>query len=293
MNERISDKLDYPSKYVEVDGAKMHYLDIGEGDPIVFLHGVPTSCYLWRNVIPHLAKLGRCIAPDLIGFGWSDKPDIAYSLQDHIHYITQFIHALNLKKITLVMHGWGGVVGLNYAMAHEKNCKALAFYESFLRQEHGTDLSLPFQEQLISLQQTDDKTHLKCKDFINKILNQHAMRTLTEIEIKNYCHPFEKEESNKPILTYLEELPNGNETSTADKIIHDYSIKLTHSQLPKLMLYSVPGFITTMSTIMWAKDNLPNLEVVDIGEEFHLAQESCPDLIGETISVWLQGVEQG
>jgi haloalkane dehalogenase len=94
-------------------------------------------------------------------------------------------------------------------------------------------------------------------------------------------------------MQYLKELPNGNEQGNAAKIIAEYSKKLTHSKLPKLMLYSVPGFITTIATVMWAKKNIPNLEMIDIGEELHLAQESCPGLIGESISVWLQSVEQG
>ena len=117
-------------KFVEVLGSKMHYLEAGEGEPILFLHGIPMSSYLWRNIIPHLAPLGRCIAPDLIGFGQSAKPDIAYTVRDHIKYIETFIETLGLKHITLVMHGW--ISGwFDYAMRHEANCKGLVFYEAF------------------------------------------------------------------------------------------------------------------------------------------------------------------
>lgn len=107
-----------------------------------------------------------------------------------------------------------------------------------------------------------------------------------------YRKPFTAKGSGKPILQYLKELPDGKDKSAIEKMIADYSKKLMKSKLPKLMLYSVPGFITTIATAMWAKDHLPNLEIVEIGEELHLAQESCPQLMGETISVWLQGVEQ-
>lgn len=294
MNERISDKLTYPSQFVEVYGSKMHFIEAGKGDAILFLHGVPTSCYLWRNVIPYLESLGRCVAPDLIGFGHSDKPNIDYSVFDHIKYIEQLIDALQLKNITLVMHGWGTVIGLSYAMKHEKNCKGLVFYEGFLRSSNGNDLSLPYQEQLIGFQDQENIENLATSGvaFVDKIIPQNVMRELTDNEMNHYRQPFIQAGANKPILQYLKELPKGNENNEIDQLIEEYSKKLTQSQLPKLMLYSVPGFITTIATVMWAKEHLPNLEIVDIGEELHLAQETYPQLIGETISVWLQGVDQ-
>lgn len=293
-DERILDKLTYPSKYVEVYGSKMHFIEAGSGDPILLLHGIPTSCYVWRNIIPHLAQLGHCIAPDLIGFGLSDKPDIEYTVFDHIKYIEKLIETLNLEKITLIMHGWGSVIGFDYAMRHEKNCKGLVFYEGFLRSFTKNDISLPFQEQLISLQDQETTYDLAANGvtFIDKIIPPTAMRQLTDEEMDNYRQPFIPEGSSKPILQYLKELPRGEGTSKVDALIANYSKLLTQSQLPKLMLYSVPGFITTIATAMWAKENLPNLEIVDIGEELHLAQETCPQLMSETVSIWLQGVEQ-
>ena len=293
MNERISEKLTYPSQYINILGSKMHFIETGVGDPILFLHGIPTSCYVWRNVIPHLAPLGRCIAPDLIGFGQSDKPNIEYTVFDHIKYIEKFIEAMNLKKITLIMHGWGSVIGFDYAMRHEKNCKGLVFYEAFLRSMNGNDISLPFQEQLIMMQDQENAYEYSANGvaFVDKIIPPIVMRKLSEEEMENYRQPFKQEESSKPILQYLKELPKGDDKSKVDQLIENYSKKLAASRLPKLMLYSVPGFITTIATAIWAKENLPNLEIADLGEELHLAQESCPSLIGETISVWLQGIE--
>lgn len=292
--KRISDKLSYPSKFVEVNGSKMHYVEAGTGDPILFLHGIPTSCYLWRNIIPHLMPLGRCIAPDLIGFGKSSKPSISYSVFDHISYIEKFIESLGLKRITLVMHGWGSVIGFDYAMRHEKNCKGLVFYEAFLRSMHGSDVSLALQEQLVELHDQEGIYDLAANamPFIEKIIPQNVMRELTMEEMDHYREPFVEAGAGKPIMQYIEELPTGTNESKVEKLIEDYSRKLTKSKLPKLMLYSVPGFVTTIATAMWAKESLPNLEIVDIGEELHLAQESSPDLMGETISVWLQAVEQ-
>lgn len=287
-------QLPYPSRFVEVCGSKMHLIETGEGDAILFMHGVPTSCYLWRNVIPHLESLGRCVAPDLIGFGRSDKPNIEYSVFEHIQYIEKLIDTLKLKNITLIMHGWGSVIGLHYAMNHEDNCKGLVFYEGFLRTSNGHDLSLPYQEQLIELQNQSHTDHLAmpAAAFVDKIILQNVMRQLTDEEMAQYREPFLQAGSSKPILQYLKELPKNNHHSEVDKLIADYSNKLAQSALPKLILYSVPGFITTMATVMWAKEHLTHLEIVDIGEELHLGQEVYPELIGETISVWLQGIDQ-
>jgi haloalkane dehalogenase len=292
--ERISDQFTFPSHYADLGGAKMHYIEIGEGDPILFLHGIPTSSYSWRNVIPHLSTLGRCIAPDLMGFGRSDKPNSNYSIVDHMAYMDAFIQKLGLKHITLVMHGWGSIIGFDYAMRHEKNCKGLVFYEAFLHALNSDDISLPYQEQLLAWQDQDNSYDLIANGvgFVDKVLPQILMRPLSEKEMHYYREPFQLEGAGKPLLQYIKELPNGDGNSKVDKIIDAYSAKLTQSYLPKLMLYTLPGFITTMTTIMWAKGHLPNLEISDIGEELHLAQESYPQLIGETISVWLQGIEQ-
>jgi haloalkane dehalogenase len=290
--ESMTEQMSYPSHYVEVLGSKMHYIEAGVGRPILFLHGIPTSSYVWRNVIPHLASLGRCIAVDLIGYGQSDKPDITYSVADHIAYVDKFIATLKLEKMILVMHGFGSVIGFDYAMRHQKNCAGLVFYEAFLHSLNGNAGSLPLQEQLIALQ--DDAgtydTVLSGLDFIDKVIPQSVMHELTDEVMNHYRKPFVQAE-NKPILNYLQEISALPDNNKLEKLIVNYSEKLSNSTLPKLMLYSIPGFITTIATAMWAKENLPNLEMVDIGEELHLAQETCPELMGETISVWLQGVE--
>ncbi len=112
-SESISAAFPFESKYVDVLGSQMHYIDEGSGDPILFLHGNPTSSYLWRNIIPHVTSMGRCIAPDLIGQGKSDKPDIEYLFFDHVEYIEGFIDALGLQNITLVIHDCGSGLGLH------------------------------------------------------------------------------------------------------------------------------------------------------------------------------------
>ena len=128
----ISADFPFESKYVEIHGSKIHYIDEGSGDPILFLHGNPTSSYLWRNIIPYLVPHGRCIAPDLIGMGKSDKPDLGYRFFDHSEYVEGFIDKLDLSNITLVIHDWGSALGFHYASRHESNVKGLAFMEAIL-----------------------------------------------------------------------------------------------------------------------------------------------------------------
>src|SRR3990167_5015514 len=126
--QHVSDEYHYSANFVSVKGSKMHYIQAGAGDPMLFLHGMPTSSYLWRNILPALADRALCIAPDLIGMGASGKPDIDYTVFDHIEYIEGFIQALALRNITLVLHGWGSVIGLDYARRHAHNVRGIAFY---------------------------------------------------------------------------------------------------------------------------------------------------------------------
>ena len=115
-----------------VFGSRLHYIDEGKGKPIVFLHGNPTSSYLWRNILPYLTPQGRTIALDLIGMGKSDKPDIDYTYTDHIKYVEGFIEALELRDITFVIHDWGSALGLDYTSRHEENVIGVAFMEALV-----------------------------------------------------------------------------------------------------------------------------------------------------------------
>ncbi|MEL6101950.1 MAG: alpha/beta fold hydrolase [Pseudomonadota bacterium] len=126
----ISPEFPFESRFLEVHGSNIHYIEEGEGDPILFLHGNPTSNYLWRNIIPYLSGQGRCIAPDLIGMGKSDKPDINYGFVDSYRYLSAFIEQMKLRSVTLVVHDWGSGLGLHYANLNRDNIKGVAFMES-------------------------------------------------------------------------------------------------------------------------------------------------------------------
>ena len=289
----ISEKYPFKSHFVDIDGAKMHYIDEGKGDPIVFLHGIPTWSYVWRNIIPILSKQYRCIAPDLMGMGKSDKPDIEYTIFQHNEYVEKFIEKLGLKNITLVLHGWGSVPGFHYAMKHQDNVKAIIFYEAHVRATIKWDmLSLPVQE-LVSLFNNRQKSHdevINKNFFINTALPSATLRNLSPEEIKQYQAPFEKPESRKPLWQYVLELPTGKDETDVVHMIRDYSMKLRESDIPKLMFYAVPGFITPIDTVQWCKNHIKNLDVVDLGEALHFAQEVNPELFASEILKWQQSL---
>src|SRR3990167_7654873 len=294
--EKVLKSGELISQVVSVKGSNMHYYESGSGDPILFLHGMPTSAYLWRHIIPALSPHARCIAPDLIGMGQSDKPDIDYRVFDHIAYIDAFIEALNLKNITLVMHGWGSVIGLDYARRHEKNIKALVFYESHLQpMRDWKQLSLPVQ-QLASLLNRPDASYRAVviqNYFIEKLLPRSIIRELTEEEMAHYRKPFPTPESRKVLWQYVNDLPLGKGPDDVVKLIGEYCHWLQQTPTPKLMLYAIPGFMTTVNSVRWAKENLPDLTLKSLDNAMHLAQESVPDQFVEALLGWLTLINRG
>ncbi len=285
-------KADYPftSKFIEVHHAKMHYIEEGKGDPIVFIHGVPTWSYVWRNIIPIIARQRHCIAPDLIGMGKSDKPHIDYHLADHIDYFVGFMEKLQLNNVILVMHGWGSVIGLCYAMLHSSMIKGLVFMESYLRPLiDNQQISLAAME-LANLAKDDKKAYdliMRKNIFINKVLPGITLRKLSPLEMTYYAAPFQKPNSRKPLLQYLREQPFVNKTSAAIPVIRRYSEWLQNSSLQKLMFYGMPGLITTMDDVRWAEEHLPNLTLCDLGNGLHNLPECSPIAIANEINEWL------
>ncbi len=285
----ISAKCEYPSSTLSVHGVKLHYIEAGSGDPVLFLHGMPTSSYLWRNVFPALDDVARCIAPDLIGMGQSDKPDIDYTVFDHIDYIETFIKELDLKNITLIVHGWGSVIGFDIASRNPERFKALAFFESHIRPTTDWNmLSLPVQ-QLASLLNRPGASYravVQQNYLIDKLLPSGVLRKLSDEELEHYRSPFPTAESRRPLWQYIQDLPLGRGNADVVELIGRYSKWLQTTALPKLMLYAVPGFITTIDTVQWAKDHLSHLELVGLDDVLHFAQESEPVLFGSKLRQW-------
>ena len=278
----------FKSNYLDVFGSNMHYIDEGEGDPIIFLHGNPTSSYLWRNIIPYLTPHTRCIAPDLIGMGKSDKPDIGYRFFDHSKYLEEFINKLALKNVTIVVHDWGSALGFHYAMRHEGNIKGIAFMESMVRTKKWEEFAPEFRMGF-KMFRTPIVGWLMisvANMFIKQILPKAVVRELSVEEKAHYANPYQSIKSRKPIRVWPQEIPIEGEPQDVYDVVSTYNQKLQESNVPKILFYAEPGGLIDADTVKWCRDNLKNLETVDIGDGLHFLQEDNPHLIGEMLAKW-------
>ncbi|MBV53673.1 MAG: haloalkane dehalogenase [Coxiellaceae bacterium] len=276
-------------RFIDVHGSKMHYRELGEGRPIVFLHGMPVSSYVWRNVLRACSHLGRCIAPDLIGMGQSDQPEIDYTIDDHASYIEGFIENLELKDVVLVMHGWGSLFGFEYARTHSDVISGLAFFESHIRPiSDSSMLSLPVQQlsSMLSNRDVSYRAVIEQNYMIRKVLPSCAVGEMSEVVLQEYQKPFMTEKSRQVLWQYLQDLPLGRGPENVIQFIDRYSNWLQSSEVPKLMLYAMPGFITTIDTVSWARDHLPNLTQYCLEDVMHLPQESVPGLFSQALIDW-------
>lgn len=288
----ISAAFPFESLFVEVHGSRMHYVEEGTGDPILFLHGNPTSSYLWRNIIPYAARVGRAIAPDLIGMGKSDKPDIGYSFFDHVKYVEGFIEALDLRNITFVIHDWGSAIGFHYAMHHERNVKGLAFMEAILQPARWDafppDFKLGFK--LFRTPGIGWFLIAVLNVFVEQVMPKAVVRRLTEEERDAYRAPFRTIRSRKPVWRWPNEIPIDGQPEDVFHAVVNYGERLKESGLPKLLFYAEPGGIVTDDVVRWARGHLKNLTTVGVGPGIHYLQEDNPHLIGSELQKWLVAV---
>lgn len=292
MNHTISDNFPFESRFLSVNGSDIHYIDEGKGDPILFLHGNPSSNYLWRNIIPYLTKLGRCIAPDLIGMGKSDKPNINYGFYDSYNYLETFIHRLNLKNITLIVHDWGSGLGFHYTRQHPENVKRIVFMEAVYKL-----LDLNSKPKKVQAMMTFMKFPITnwilfgiANMFVKKMLPDMMIRKLTTKEFNIYKAPYKTIKSRKPVRVWPQEIAINGKPEYMHKIISEYHEFLKKSQIPKLCLYASPGMLITEDEIPWIERNFPETTCINIGEGLHFIQEDQPDNIGHSISNWLQNI---
>ncbi|WP_394827087.1 haloalkane dehalogenase [Pendulispora albinea] len=293
--------LQHPKKRIHVLGHSLAYVDRGQGDPIVFLHGNPTSSYLWRNVIDPLAARGRCIAPDLIGMGDSDKldetgPD-AYSFFRHRAFLDAFLEALFSGeamgaappdgKITLVVHDWGSALGFDWARRHPDKVRGIAYMEAIvgpLSYEGWDDRSRAVFQALRS--PAGEKMILEDNVFIERILPGSILRKLSEVEHDAYRRPFlEPGESRRPTLSFPRLLPIDGEPAAMCEVAQQYADWLAASPIPKLFVNAEPGRVL-VGKLREACRRWPNQREVTV-RGLHFLQEDSPLAIAEAISDWL------
>lgn len=289
MTQPISTHDPYPRKRVAVLDSAMAYVDTSSGDPIVFLHGNPTSSYLWRNVIPHCEKLGRCLAPDLIGMGDSGKnPSGSYRLLDHARYLDAWFEALGLtKNVTLVLHDWGSALGFYWAQCYPERVKALAYMEGIVKPWSWDD----WPESARSIFKTfrspaGEEVVLQKNVFVERVLPASVIRTMTEEELAVYRRPFlEPGESRRPTLTWPRQIPLGGEPQEVVDLVERYGAWLATSPIPKLFINADPGMILTGPQREFCR-TWPNQQEVTV-KGLHFIQEDSPQEIGEAIAGFL------
>ncbi len=291
--QEISAAFPFQSKFVEVQGSKMHYVEEGAGDPVLFLHGNPTSSYLWRNVIPHVSPLARCIALDLIGMGKSDKPDIEYRFVDHSKYVEGFIEALGLRNITFVIHDWGSALGFHYARRHEGNVKGLAFMEAIVRTLTWDELPEQVRKMFQSFRTpgVGEKMIMEQNMFVEAVMPGAILRKLSDEEMNSYREPYVDPPSRKPVWRWPNEIPIDGEPADVVEIVQAYSEWFGKSDVPKLLLSAQPGAIMGEPLVEWCRNNMRDLKTVGIGPGAHFVQEDRPHEIGEAIAEWYRGLK--
>ena len=293
----ISANFPFQKQRKPVLGHEMAYVEVGEGDPIVLLHGNPTSSYLWRNVIPHLRPLGRCIAPDLMGMGDSDKlPNSgpgSYRFVEQREYLDALLEALNVRKrVTLVIHDWGSALGFDWANRHRDAVKGIAYMEAIVRPQgwdHWDVMNMrPFLEALRS--EAGEKMVLQENFFIEKILPGAVLRTLSTEEMTEYRRPFaEPGEGRRPTLTWPREIPIEGDPADTTAIVGAYADWLATSDVPKLFLKAEPGALLGGGANLDTVRKWPaQIEVTVKG--VHFIQEDSPDEIGHAIADWIESL---
>jgi haloalkane dehalogenase len=293
----ISAGFPYQKKRQRILDSEMAYVEVGEGDPIVLLHGNPTSSYLWRNVLPHLQPRGRCIAPDLIGMGDSNKlPDSgpgSYRFVEHRRYLDTLLEALDVReRVTFVIHDWGSALGFDWANRHREAVKGIAFMEAIVRQQgwdHWDKINMrPALQALRSA--AGEEMVLRDNFFIEKILPGAILRTLSTEEMAQYRRPFaEPGEGRRPTLTWPRQIPIDGEPSDVAKIVTASSDWLSTSRVPKLFLRAEPGAILANESDLAFIRRLRALTEVRIAGR-HYVQEDSPDEIGTAIADWMLNI---
>jgi len=290
--DAISPDDPFPRERVRVRDAEMAYVDVGEGDPIVFLHGNPTSSYLWRNVIPHVQHLGRCVAPDLVGFGQSDKLPSpgpgTYSFETHAQYLAAFLDAVGVtERVTLVLHDWGSGLGFDWAARHPNAVRAIAFTEAIVAPIDWDEW--PAAEVFRRMRGPDGEAAVLDENlFVELLLAGGVARGLTPEAHERYREPFREREDRWPTLEWPRQLPIEGRPADVVESVEAYAAWLARSDVPKLFVDADPGAILVGRQRERVRTWPALTEVTVPGS--HYVPEDSPHELGRAVADWLAGL---
>ncbi len=297
--DSISSDFPFTKRKVKVLDSEMAYVDVGNspGVTVVFLHGNPTSSYLWRNVIPHVAAKARCVAADLIGTGDSGKlPGSEYRYAEHARYVAAFLDAVVPDgKVVLVLHDWGSILGFDWGRQHQGRLAGLAFMEFGRPWKTWADFPESGREVFRALRSpaTGRKMCIDDNFFIEQFLPGAVVRKLGEAEMNHYRAPFVDPASREPLYRWPNDAPIAGEPADVDRVLDAAHGWLLANDLPKLLFWGRPGVIITEDLAAWYTEHLHNSRTVDLGPGLHYLQEDNPHQIGREIAAWLPGLGVG
>ena len=287
--------MTYQKTRYMVNGLEMAVIEYGDGDPIVFLHGNPTSSYLWRKVMPHVEGRGRLIAPDLIGMGDSDRlPESGpgrYRFVEHRQYLDRLLEQLDVRdNVTMVIHDWGSALGFDWAHRHANVMKGIAYMEGIVKPIPLEDWPDQSRRAFLGMRSEGGEEMVLGKNFfVEKLLPHAILRDLTDEEMSEYRRPFlEPGESRRPTLTWPREIPLGGEPEDVVRIVDDYARWLETATVPKLFINAEPGAILIGRQREYCRSWPHQTEVTVKGH--HFVQEDSPHEIGQAIAGWLDGL---
>ncbi len=283
-------------QYKTVNGKQMAYHEAGEGQTVLFLHGNPTSSYLWRNIIPHLSGKARCIAPDLIGQGNSDKLDDkgpeSYTFVQHREYLDGLLDQLDLgDNVTLVIHDWGSALGFDWANRHRDRVAGICYMEAIVQPVASWD---DWPENARGIFQgfrspAGEEMVMEKNLFIEAVLPNAVIRDLSEEEMTEYRRPFAADDADRrPTLTWPRQIPIEGEPAEVVAIVQSYADWLPTSEVPKLFVNADPGAILIGPNRDFCRTWANQTELTVSGN--HFIQEDSPNEIGEALAAWLPTV---
>ncbi len=275
---------------IKVLDTHLSYVDTGKGEPIVFLHGNPTSSYLWRNIIPYVSDLGRCLAPDLVGMGQSGKsPTQAYRFCDHVRYLDAWFEALDLfDGVTLVLHDWGSALGFHRAVRYPAQIRAIAYMEAITMPMRWEDFGEAAGLFRALRSEAGEHMILDENAFVETILPRSTMRTLSEEEMNAYRAPFRAREDRIPTLVWPRQIPIDGDPTSVTAIVEQYGKAMAASDVPKLLIAGQPGAIIK-GRVLAACRTWPNQTETSV-QGIHFLQEDSPDDIGAALREFVKSV---